>query len=140
MTQTKKILRNKMDGGGILTGLELSQKKLGIDDFPFSSKLSFVPLINHWKRKVGSGDAGEVIIAREITKRLDGSLEFLAPITNESVLAKNKDFVEMLLTGIFPSANRDRQMALASKPFHITGFYFTPLLKQLVARRKVEIS
>ncbi len=140
MTQTKKILRKKMDRGGILTGLELNQKKLGIDDFPFSSKLSFVPLINHWKRKVGSGDAGEVIIAREITKRLDGSLEFLAPITNESVLAKNKDLVEMLLTGIFPSANRDRQMALASKPFHITGFYFTPLLKQLVARRKVEIS
>lgn len=140
MTQTKKILSKKMDRGGILTGLELNQKKLGIDDFPFSSKLSFVPLINHWKRKVGSGDAGEVIIAREITKRLDGSLEFLAPITNESVLAKNKDFVEMLLTGIFPSANRDRQMALASKPFHITGFYFTPPLKQLVARRKVEIS
>jgi hypothetical protein len=140
MTQTKKILSKKMDRGGILTGLELNQKKLGIDDFPFCSKLSFVPLINHWKRKVGSGDAGEVVIAREITKRLDGSLEFLAPITNESVLAKNKDLVEMLLTGIFPSANRDRQMALASKPFHITGFYFTPPLKQLVARRKVEIS
>lgn len=123
-----------------LPGQEQNKAKLGIPNFPFRSKLSFVPLINHWKKKVGSADAGEAIIAREVTKRLDDSLEFLAPITDYAVLEKNKDLVELLLTGIFPSAHRDEQLALASKPFHVSGFYFTPPLKQLIAKDNINIS
>ncbi len=140
MILSKKVSDDKTDNAVGFLGQELNKKKLGIHNFPFSSKLSFVPLINHWKNKVGSGDAGEAIIAREVTKRLDASLEFLAPITEYDTLEKNKDFVELLLTGIFPSAHRDQQMALASKPFHVSGFYFTPPLKQLMAKDNINIS
>jgi hypothetical protein len=140
MPQSKKDLDEKSNTGGGFFDLELNRKKLGIHNFPYVAKLSFVSLINHWKNKVGSGDAGEAIIAREVTKRLDESLEFLAPITNYEILERNKDLVELLLTGIFPSAHRDQQMAMASKPFHVTGFYFTPPLKQLIAKDDVNIS
>ncbi len=135
MSQSKKA--------GTKRGLfdqEFNKKKLGVHGFPFGSKLSFVPLINHWKKKVGSGDAGEATIAREVTKRLDDSLEFLAPITDYQVLIKNKDLVELLLTGIFPSAHRDRQLAFASKPFNASGFYFTPPLERLIAKDNIDIS
>ena len=140
MPQSKKGHDKKFNTGGGFFDLELNRKKLGIHNFPYIAKLSFVSLINHWKNKVGSGDAGEAIIAREVTKRLDASLEFLAPITDNKVLEKNKDLVELLLTGIFPSAHRDRQMAMASKPFHVEGFYFTPPLKHLIAKTDVNIS
>lgn len=139
MEQSKKVYKKSKINAGLLDQ-EANKKKLGVDSFPYASKLSFVPLINHWKKKVGSGDAGELIIAREVTKRLDASLEFLAPITDYDVLSKNSDLVELLLTGIFPSAHRDRQMALASKPFHVTGFYFTPPLQQLIAKENIDIS
>ncbi len=140
MSQSKKVSGKKFFTGGGVFEQELNVKKLGIHDFPFTTKLSFVSLINHWKKKVGNGDAGEAIIAHEVTKRLDASLEFLAPITNDDLLEKNKDLVELLLTGIFPSAQRGQQLALASKPFHVFGFYFTPLLRQLITKAGINIS
>ena len=140
MSQSRKANKKKSGIQGGFLGKALNRKKLGVHDFPFVSKLSFVPLINHWKNKVGSGDAGEAILAREIIKRLDNSLEFLAPVTNNKVLEKNKDLVELLLTGIYPSAFRDQQLAMATKPFHVNGFYFTPPLKYFIAKDNIDIS
>ena len=84
MPQSKKDHDKKSNAGGGFFDLELNRKKLGIHNFPYIAKLSFVSLINHWKNKVGSGDAGEAVIAREVTKRLDASLEFLAQLPSSS--------------------------------------------------------
>lgn len=105
--------------------LDETKKKLGYYAFPFSCKLSFVPLINHWKKKVSTGDAGEVIIAKEITRQLDKGLEFLTPFDSLDEIEDKRDFVELLLTGIFPSALRDQELAFARKPFDPAGFYYT---------------
>jgi hypothetical protein len=140
MAQSKKNKGEPAKANTGIFGQRSNRKKLGVHNFPFVAKLSFTPLINHWKKKVGSGDAGEAIIAREITKRLEESLDFLAPIPDVKTLRDNFDFVELLLTGIFPSAHRDQQMAMASKPFHVDGFYFTPPLNRLIAREDVSIS
>ncbi len=105
--------------------LDDTKKKLGYYAFPFSCKLSFVQLINHWKKKVSSGDAGEVIIAKEITRQLDDGLEFLTPFDSLDEIKDKRDFVELLLTGIFPSALRERELAFARKPFDPAGFYYT---------------
>jgi hypothetical protein len=126
-------LRKKMQSGksqfnpaGIdILRLDTTKKALGYYKFPFSCKLSFVPLINDWKKKVGSGDAGEVIIAKEITKQLDQSLEFLTPFDSLDEIEDKRSFVELLLTGIFPSALRDQDLAFARKPFDPAGFYYT---------------
>ena len=112
--------------------LDDTKKKLGYYAFPFSCKLSFVPLINHWKKKVSSGDAGELVIAKEITRRLDYALEFLTPFENLDDIGEHRDFVELLLTGVFPSALRDQKLAFARKPCDPSCFYLThPFLSLL---------
>ncbi|MFT5165363.1 MAG: hypothetical protein ACI8P3_000588 [Saprospiraceae bacterium] len=128
MPLRKKIQTGKpqFNPAGIdILRLDATKKALGYYKFPFSCKLSFVPLINHWKRKVGSGDAGEVIIAKEITRQLDHSLEFLTPFNSLDEIEDKRSFVELLLTGIFPSALRDQDLAFARKPFDPAGFYYT---------------
>lgn len=108
--------------------------KLGYHAFPFKTKLSFVPLINQWKKKVSGGDQGEAILAKEIIRRLDQALEFLAPIEDYERLKKHRNFVELMLVGVFPSIQRASQLAVASKPFEPKGFYFTPRLRRLLSK------
>ncbi len=114
-----------------------TRQKLGYEDFPFRSKLSFVPLINHWKKKIGGGDAGEMVLARSILKRLDKALEFLAPIENYDDLRQHEDLTELMLAGIFPSASRDYQLGMATKPFDPQGFYLTPTFRRQLAKEKM---
>ena len=117
--------------------LDATKKKLGYFEFPFSSKLSFVPLINHWKKKVSSGDSGEVMIAKEITRQLDQSLEFLTPFNSLDEIEDKRSFVELLLTGIFPSALRDHELAFARKPFDPSGFYYTRPFLNLFSKEDI---
>ena len=111
-----------------LLELDSTKELLGFDGFPYTTKLSFVPLINHWKKKTNSRDRGESLLAHEIIKRLDEALDFLAPIRDDEMLKKHHDFVELIMSGIFPTAHRNRQLAQAQRPFELGGFYYTPLL------------
>lgn len=120
--------------------LDATKKKLGYFRFPFSCKLSFVPLINHWKKKVGTGDSGEMIVAKEITKQLDNSLEFLTPFDSLDEIEDKRDFVELMLTGIFPSALRDQELAFARKPFDPSGFYYTRPFINLFSKENISFS
>lgn len=120
--------------------LDDTKRKLGYDSFPFSCKLSFVPLINHWKKKISRGDAGEVLIAREITKQLDKAMEFLTPFDNLDEISDQRHFVELLLTGIFPSARRDQDLAFARKPFDPAGFYYTRPFLELFTKEGIGLS
>ncbi|MEM9822160.1 MAG: hypothetical protein AAF985_13850, partial [Bacteroidota bacterium] len=121
----KKTIRNALED-------EAMRQKLGFYDFPYSSRLSFVPLIRHWKKRVNSSDPGESLLAREIVRQLDGAIDFLAPVREESQLQQHYDFVELIMSGLFPPALRRRQMAQAQAPFHLEGFYYTPLFRQFL--------
>lgn len=119
---------------------ETMQHRLGFHDFPFNSLLSFVPLIKHWKRKINSEDRGESLLANEIVLRLDSALDFLAPVRDESLLDDHFDFVELIMSGLFPLALRKRQMAQAQAPFYLDGFYYTPRLEQFLKAKNLEFS
>lgn len=133
-----------MNGGGNrnrrqnLLELESTKELLGFDGFPYVTKLSFVPLIKHWKRKTNSKDRGEFLLAHEIIKRLDGALDFLTPIRDEETLKKHHDFVELIMSGIFPTAHRNRQLAQAQRPFQLGGFYYTPRLLTFLQSDELE--
>ncbi|MEL6862947.1 MAG: GAF domain-containing protein, partial [Bacteroidota bacterium] len=105
---------------------------MGFYDFPFISKLSFLPLINHWKKRVNSRNAAEALLAQTIIKRLDGCLEFQTPIQDNELLTQHWDFVELLLTGILPLAYHESQLTLIVRPFTLNGFYQTSALRRLI--------
>ena len=128
----KNTIRNALED-------EAMRHQLGFYDFPYTSRLSFVPLIRHWKRRVNSNDLGESLLAREIVRRLDDALDFLTPIRDEYQLSEHYNFVELIMSGLFPPALRRRQMAQAQAPFHLEGFYYTPLFRQFLKAENLSL-
>ncbi len=122
-----------VDAKSIDTFFEKETKKLlGFENFPFRKKLSFVPLIQYWKKRVASDDLGIANLAKSIVKELDNALEFQAPIEDMSLLKEKKPFVDLLMSALFPPGIRETQLARASLPFNMEGFYHTPKLKELM--------
>ena len=115
----------------------INEEKFGPYSFPFSTRLSFAPIIRFWESKVGSVDRGEDVLAQEIMKRLKDAPSFFQPIDDFSVLDVNDDLVELLLAGMFPSVMRDKQLAFAIPPFFMKAFYFTPKLYELLESRDI---
>ncbi len=121
-----------------LLELDSTKELLGFDGFPYETKLSFVPLINHWKKKTNSKDRGEFLLAHEIIKRLDDALDFLTPIRDEETLKNHHDFVELVMSGLFPTAHRNNQLAQAQAPFNLGGFYYTPRLRKFLESEELQ--
>ncbi len=127
----KKVRRNRIVTGGFLEKAS-NRKKLGFFDFPFESKLSFVPLINHWKSKLTSHHIGEALLAKEIIRRLDDCLDFLAPIKDVKLLEAHWEFVELMAAGLMPLAFEQHLIVMLVKPFEINGFYQSPGLQKII--------
>lgn len=114
-------------------------RQVGFNTFPYISLLSFDPLIRFWKSKVGSTDRGESILALEIIRQLDGAMDLMAPIRDPGLLKTHKKFIDLLMSGLFPLAQRDQQMAQAVRPFSLDGFYRTNRLKRFLKTNRLNI-
>jgi len=108
-------------------------RQVGFNTFPYTSLLSFAPLITFWKNKTNSRDHGTALLAREIIEQLDTALDLLTPVRDVRLLSKHKPFIDLLMSGLFAFAQRDQQMAQAVRPFSLEGVYrthrFTKFLK-----------
>ncbi len=114
------------------------QEMLGFDHFPYKTKLSFAPLINHWKKELTSPEKDKAVLAEIIIKELDNALEFQTPIEDFSLIKKHKGFVDLLMAGLLPPLVRDKQYVRASAPFSMDGFYHSPALNQLIKEGNLE--
>ncbi|MFK8007277.1 MAG: GAF domain-containing protein [Saprospiraceae bacterium] len=107
--------------------------------FPFSSKLSFAPMIAYWEGLLESEKLDEKILAREVFNQLDKYPFFHEPIEDDSILEKHQDFVHLLLSGFFPSIQRKNFMGAAHKPFLMDPFYRTPALVDFLSSGQLNI-
>src|SRR5262249_19530688 len=55
----------------------------------------------------------------------------LEPITDEAILARHRELVDMLMSVVFPQASWDQAYAAALLPFHLQSFYATPSFARL---------
>ncbi len=98
-------------------------------NFPYPTKISFLPLLNYWKGLLESGKIDERILAQEIFKRLKKIPQLEEEtIEDETLLEKHKDVVELMLSGFFSSIQRKKLMGAANRPFTMMPFYKTPAL------------
>jgi len=104
---------------------------------PFTTKLSFVPLIRFWKSKLKSENSAEALLAREIIGAVEKAPELLEPLDDYSQLQQYPEVVELLMAGLFPLNLRDVQLAQASRPFDLNPFFQTPALKEILSSNKV---
>ena len=71
-------------------------------EFPFKSVLSFSGLIDLWRQLLSSGGNVETGIMKAVEEELQNKPEFTEPITDLTVLEKNRGLVDMLLNIVFP--------------------------------------
>jgi hypothetical protein len=109
----------------------------GFNDFPFVSKLSFAPLINHWKTYASSPKLEKAAVAQAIIRELDKVQEFLSPIEDMQLLTKHKKLVDLLMSGLFPMLRYEKDLGRASAPFTMEGFYHTPAVEKLMRENKL---
>ncbi|MDG2419204.1 MAG: hypothetical protein P8M17_09450, partial [Saprospiraceae bacterium] len=110
-----------------------------LKQFPFSSKLSFVPLIKYWEGLINSDFLDEKVIAREVFNQLDKFPFFNEPIEDESILEDHEQLINLLLSGFFPSIQRKKMMGAAHKPFYMEPFYRTPAMLDFMSTGQLNI-
>lgn len=114
-------------------------RQVGFNTFPYTSLLSFSPLIEFWRHKVTSSNRGEAILAKEIIMQLDQSMDLMTPVRDYELLKKHEAFIDLLMSGIFPFAQRSRHMAQAVRPFSLEGVYKTRKLKDFLKNNRLNI-
>ncbi len=114
-------------------------RQVGFNTFPYTSLLSFAPLIKFWKGKSNSLDRGTMLLAHEIIQQLDGSLDLLTPIRDANLLTKHKPFIDLLMSGLFAFAQQDQQMAQAVRAFSLEGFYRTNRFTKFLKNNRLSI-
>ena len=114
-------------------------RQVGFNTFPYTSLLSFAPLIKFWKNKTNSRDRGTALLAREIIQQLDTALDLLTPIRDAGLLTRHKPFIDLLMSGLFAFAQREQQMAQAVRPFSLEGFYRTNRFTRFLKNNRLSI-
>jgi GAF domain len=99
--------------------------------FPFKSRLSLKPLLDFWEGLVADGGSGITCLAPIIHQKLAETPELGEPIEDITVLEKHQEFINLLLSVVFPPAFWESDCGAAFVPFQFTSFYATPIFKIL---------
>ena len=113
-------------------------KEIGVERVPFSTVLSFEPLICILEEKARSEDAAESALAGMVMEKLKETPALRRPITDNSVLNQHKAVVDLLMMMVIPGALRRTHLAKVSAPFDMNSIYCTPSLGELMKARKVK--
>ncbi|MDF1868306.1 MAG: hypothetical protein P1U70_26020 [Saprospiraceae bacterium] len=111
--------------------------KLGCHRIPYKTNLSFVPMINWWRQRLDSKSIAERILAKEIISRVEEAPELMDIISDDSLLEKHQDIIDLLMSGLFPLSIRDKQFAKASPPFIMKEVFKTPTMEKMMTHLKV---
>ncbi|WP_152616779.1 hypothetical protein [Flavihumibacter solisilvae] len=107
-------MERNLSGGGVL-----------------NSRLSFTPLIEAWKKSASEGRPGTRKLYQNLLDRIRNHPELLEPIDDPSVLDDNAEWVEMLMTTLFPVTFSDEEDLYAvGVPFSYKVIYSSSLFRQ----------
>ncbi|GAB4243315.1 MAG: hypothetical protein Kow0027_02340 [Saprospiraceae bacterium] len=109
-------------------------------ELPYTTRLSFVPLLNDWEQRLGSDEIPERLMAEKILAKAKEIPELWQPIDDLSVLDKHEELVSWLLAGLFPLSLRDSQLGKAAKPFDMEPFFVTPAVKKMLADCSMDVT
>jgi len=99
--------------------------------FPFQSRLSLKPLLAFWERLLAEGKCGMNSLGPVIRQKLENSPELGEPIEDLAILDHHREFIDLLMSVVFPPAFWESDCAAAFVPFQFTSFYATPAFKTL---------
>lgn len=101
-----------------------------LPDQPFSSRLSFAPLLRTWETIAREGRPGIQEVYRNLIKKVSQFPELLAPIEDDSILEKHRELIEEMMTTVFPITLSDQKDLYAvSIPFQYKTIYASQLFR-----------
>ena len=96
----------------------------------FNSLFSLKPLIQVLQRMVSENKPGARKLYEDLLKEVQTKPELLEPITDNEILKKDKEIVEIVLSTIFPpSTSANQGMYAVSFPFSSETVYSSPTFK-----------
>ena len=97
----------------------------------FRSKFSFAPLIKEWEKAINEGRPGTKQVYRRLVEKIKNYPELLSPIEDETVFDKHCEFVEEMMTTIFPVTVSDSTDLFAiCFPFQYKTVYASNLFEK----------
>ncbi|MGB7913579.1 MAG: hypothetical protein WCF59_15290, partial [Desulfobaccales bacterium] len=104
--------------------------------FPFKTRLSLKPLLDFWEGLLAAGKGGMNCLGPVIHQKLENTPELREPIEDLTILEKHREFLDLLMSAVFPPASWESDCAAAFVPFQFIAFYATPLFKTLFRMEK----
>lgn len=95
--------------------------------FPFKSVLNLRLLVEYWEKAIASGEIPG--FAAELLRQLAAAPELKLPIEDLSVLEKNRQLIDFLLTAVISPANKDTELSVVTTPFEFNSIYETRAFK-----------
>src|SRR5579875_1252190 len=106
----------------------------------FNSLLSLRPLVAVLKKMIAEGKPGAKKLYQGLINEIESRPELLQPMKDASVLEKDAELVETLLSTIFPPSTTSNQGAYAiCFPFLPKTIYASPVFKGLFLRKNSNI-
>ena len=85
--------------------------------FPFKTRLSLKPLLDFWEGLVAEGQGGMNCLGPVIRQKLENTPELREPIEDLTILEKHREFLDLLMSVVFPPASWESDCAAAFVPF-----------------------
>ena len=101
-------------------------------EMPYTTRLSFVPLLKDWEKRLSSQNIPEHFMAKQILTKAKAIPELWKPVDDPAVLDKHSELISWLLAGLFPLSLRDSQPGKATKPFDLNPIFMTPALQHML--------
>jgi hypothetical protein len=94
--------------------------------FPFRCELSLAPLITFWTQLSAYHEFGRGPIPGIVREKAREAPELAGLIEDLSVVEKHREFVDLMMTAMFPPAFWEQEYGAALFPFQLRAFYATP--------------
>ncbi|GAO42883.1 GAF domain-containing protein [Flavihumibacter petaseus] len=91
-----------------------------LPELPFiNGRLSFAPLVDAWKKNAAAGSPGARRVYQYLLERIHHHPELLSPIDDFSILEEHQEWVDILMTTLFPvSTSDEKDIYAVSVPFN----------------------
>ena len=97
--------------------------------FPFRSVLSLKLLIEYWEKAIASG---KIPFGEPLLEHLIRVPELKVPVSDLAVLDKHRDLVTYLMSAVIAPAQTDRELTVATVPFHFKSFFETQAFRKSI--------
>ena len=106
---------------------------LSYKNFPFKCTLSLTNIIGYWQVLQYDKNTFYASTAKSVLKRIEKVPELLKPIEDITIVYKNKELIDLIMSAIFPPAIEEGKMSSVMIPFTPVEIYSTPAFEKVMA-------